>query len=337
MHEHGRHRRDDGTSFGAAFEVGGLTLHMHVSRHGSALAAVWGAGPAVAASVLLPGREPADDAAALRALQRHAPRLAIEPADYEAIAALRRPCLGTFYLDARRYDDSSVELLATALALATLFGPEGTLTTRERARPETLQKPPQVPRPAGPFLSSPAATHPAAPMGNGNRPKLHLAPDQLRRVMELVSKKSSAAIERRAGTHFRVYPPSEYLARPDVLRGHAIFDELKDTSWSVRWYDGREDRLSFGEFLGFVDQIVECERAYEGAVLGAPRDTARDDPGDNGRGVAKNANVWQTAAPTGEKRQVIRVKGAVDIRKLVADPTIRSLFDVVALEMTPGD
>ena len=317
----------DGNAVTLACTVRGVRLAVRVRRNGGAVSAVWESGeghaPVAAASVLLRGADPADDAAALESLRRHQPRLPIEPADYAAVSAMPRPCLATFYVDARSYEDGRVDLLAGALALAELFGPSGTLKVR--------QPPAPAPQASAAMVDTGNATG-----GSGGGPdsgawpseaaKLDLARERLGLVMELVSKKSSAAIQQRPGTHFQVFPPARYLGRPDVLDAPRIFQALGGTSWLVRWYDGREDRLNFTEFLGFVDQVLECERAYSGAVAA----TADSD-------AARNAKVWPKPAPTGEGRRVIRAAGGINLRKLVSDERIRELLREVAFERTPSD
>jgi hypothetical protein len=111
-----------------------------------------------------------------------------------------------------------------------------------------------------------------------------------------------------------------------VLRGHDVFDKLADGDWWVKWYDGRFDRLSFGEFLGFVDQVLEVENAYRQAagvtVEGAPSPV--------------NSSVWGAQPPVApHERRPLKVSRTLDARTLVEDANVRRLFAAVTLEPAP--
>ena len=310
----------DGGAFAVDFDVDVGLMRLRASRHGSALAAVWSVGGGdgdervVAASVLLAGGAGGDgqrDAdAAVAALTDRVPPFG--DAVNAGALAQPRPCLATLYLDGRWYENARVELAATALALASMCGPEGRMSVRDAG----------APRPAG------ADTLPATPF-SVLRPdglKFNFTRERLELVMHMVTKKGSAAIDRLAGPHFRVYPPREFIDRPGALRGRNIFDRLGDTSWCVRWYDGRLDSLSFGEFLGFVDQVAEVERAFREAS-GAERADST---------APQNSSVWggTTPRPPGQRRPV-RVGRKLDARRLVDDAHIRRLFAAVTLEPAP--
>jgi hypothetical protein len=231
----------------------------------------------VAASVLLAGENDADDAAALAALYDRLPRTLFREADGARLAAEPRPCLGTVYLDSAWYDNSRVELAATALALAALFGPDGRLTVegdREMSVPSAV-----------PF---------------------DFTAERLGVVMGMVKKKAAASMGRLKGIHFRVEPPAEYFDRPDLLSGRDIYPALQDTTWRVRWHDGTAEWLGFGEFLGFIDQVLEVESALE--MVSA----------------ARGANGSAPAAPI--ERRPIRVNRTLDARALVRDASVRRLF-----------
>ena len=82
--------------------------------------------------------------------------------------------------------------------------------------------------------------------------------------------------------------------------------------------------LSFGELLGFLHQLVETDAAFHEAVDRAlpavPRrqnDSTWDAAGTNGGGVA------------------VKVSRTLDTRDVVADATIRRLFQSIALEPAP--
>jgi hypothetical protein len=307
MHGRLREAGRDGGAFAADLDVDVGTLRMRVVRHGDDLAAVWSVGGderVVAASVLLAG---AGDAT-VRQLRRRVPSLPFAESDYAALASQPRPCLGTLYTDARWYDNARVELAATALALAALYGPEGRLDVAGEAAPA----PPARPA-AGPWREAPGAL------------KFNFTRERLQHVMGLVGKKGRAAIERMPGVHFRVYPPTEFLARPGVMRGRDVFDKLANTDWWLRWYDGMFDRLAFGEFLGFVDQVLEVEKAYRQAT-GA--EAEHDAP--------VNSSVWGTHPPKApHERRPLKVNRTLDARTLVEDATIRRLFAAVTLEPAP--
>ena len=304
MHGHLQKMNGDARSFAADLDVSGWMLHMGASRHGDAVAAVWSAGPAkpVAASVLLAGRIQADDVAALRALRSHWPPLPLGDAECNVAAAQPRPCLATLYLDARWYDNARVELAASALALAALCGPEATLRFSTSAA---------NPKP------NPWYREPASP------PPFDFARGRLRVVMAMVTKKANAAIEGRAGVHFRVYPPAEYRARPQIVRETGVFEKLKDTTWRVRWYDGGDDRLSFGEFLGFLDQVVEVEKAFYASVGQAASPPVQP----------QNVVIWRPATTHHPvERKEVRVKGMLNTHQLGTDSTIQRLLSVVTVE-----
>jgi hypothetical protein len=273
------------------------TLRMRVSRHGDALAAFWAAAPdwrVVAATAVLGGISAADDDAAVRALREHSPRLPFGESDYKALASEPRPCVGTLYLDAAWFDNGGVELAATALALAALVGPDGRLSVQ----------------------GEPPATAASAAPAERAPPPFTFTRERVELVTGMVRKKVAAALEPIEGVHFRVYPPPQFHEPRNLLRGDRLFDQLRDTTWWVRWYDGQLDRLSFGEFLAFVDQAVGVGQALRGP--GAPDRLA----------LPVNEAVWKSAGP----RREARVRQTLDARRLVRDERIRELFDAVALE-----
>lgn len=281
--------------------MGWLALRAGIARHGDALASVWqppGLKGPVAASLLLAGRSPVDDAAAVKSLRAFEPRLPFLPEDYDAVVVRPRPCLATLYLDARWYDNGVIDLAADALALAVLVGRGGVLKV------------------AG--ADAPAPSHPSP---RGGPLKFNFTRERLGLVMEMVTKKAQAAIERLPGTHFRVYPPPEFLARPFVLQGADIYDSLEATEWTVRWYDGREDRLSFGEFLGFLDQLGEIETAFHAAAGVEPAQTQ-----------PHNTSVWAAPPPDPGGRRPVTMKGRLDVSRLVEDEAIRRLLGRVKIK-----
>jgi hypothetical protein len=308
-----------------AIDVGVGKLGMGVRRFGGAFAAFWTVAPGgrvVAASVLLAGRDSAEDDAALRDLRRHEPALPFCDADYAGLAGEPRPCLATLYLDATWYDNARVELVATSLALAAIFGPEGRMTVRpspDATAPDRLSQSagPTAPAPRAP---APAPAHPAGPL------KFNFTSERLGVVMEMVKKKAAAATNGRPGVHFRAYPPPQFFELGGELPDHDVFDALADTTWWVRWYDEQYDRLTFGEFLGFVDQSLEVERAYRLALRG--KLTAA--------GGVLNDSVWpQGGGDASGERPPVRLRRTLDTRLLVQDATIRRLFRAVRLDPIP--
>jgi hypothetical protein len=155
------------------------------------------------------------------------------------------------------------------------------------------------------------------------RPRLEL-------VMRMVAKKGKAAMASVPGAHFRVYPPADVLRRPGVLKEPTVFEKLKDSSWCVHWYDGSQDRLSFGEFLGFIHQIIEIENAY----LSVVQPGSRLSPGP------KNFATWGQKRSNGSAARVpIKVRRALDVRELTKATTIRRLLSSIAIEaksINPG-
>jgi hypothetical protein len=330
-------------AFAADLAAGGVRLRVRGRRHGSALSVVWSVGAEeriVAASVLLAGRVGSDDAAAVAAIAAHVPRLPFGEADYAGAAAERRPCLATLYLDARWYDNARIELAATALALAALHGPGGRLNvgqeagaaSRAAAKSKAPPPPPhQQPKspPAPSVAGAPGWTqfgplfHDAGPTlkFDFTRPRLEL-------VMRMVAKKANAAMASVPGAHFRVYPPADFLRRPGVLNEPSVFEMLKDSSWCVRWYDGSQERLSFGELLGFVHQIIEIENAY----LSVVQPGSRSSPGP------KNYATWGVKRSNGSAARVpVKVRRALDTRELTKAPTIRRLLSSIAIQAEPDN
>jgi hypothetical protein len=314
MHQRLERVPRDAGAFAADLDVDVGTLRMRVRRHGTALAAVFGAGgdaPVVAASLLLAGAAAADDDAAVRSLRGRTPPLPFSGADYAALLAQPRPCLGTLYLDARWYDNARVELAATALALASLHGPDGRLTVGDAP------------------VAPPAPARPPVAANGHNGLKFNFTRERLQRVMGMVTKKGNAAVDRMAGVHFRVYPPREFLERPGVLRGRDVFDKLAGTVWCVRWYDGQCDRLDFGDLLGFVDQVVEVGRAFQDLSGDAV-------PAGRAAPAPENESVWGTRPPRPPaERQPLRVRRTLNARDLVEDANIRRLLAAVTLEPAP--
>lgn len=296
LHEWLARKRPDDRPREGELDVGIAKLRMRVTRHGNALSATWSVGPewrVVAASVLLAGDVPADDATALRALRAQVPGLPFADADYAGVAAESRPCLGTLYLDARWFDNGRVELAATALALAALHGEGGRLTVLDEQ--EKSARPLQF---------------------DFTRERFEL-------VMEMVKKKALAARQQLPGVHFRADPPREFLDNPGVLRGRDVFDRLKDTAWLVRWHDGRRDRLSFGEFLGFIDQVIAVEDAFHAATGRAPPRVP----------LPVNESTWAADPPDRlASSRPVRVLRALDMRQLVDDTRIRRLLGAVTFE-----
>jgi hypothetical protein len=323
----------DDAAFAADFTSAGVKLRLRGRRHRSALSAVWSVGPderVVAASVLLAGSALADDAAAVVAVRDGLPRLPFEAADFDQLAAEPRPCLATLYVDARWYDNSRVELAATALALASVHGPERRLEVRDDAPRDNAD--PAQPEPVPSVVAAVRAAQPRVPWFNEpprplqfdfTRPRLQL-------VMRMVTKKANAAITAMPGVHFRVHPPREFLSDLGVLRGAGIFEKLKDSTWSVRWFDGEEDRLSFGEFLGFLHQVEEIEAAYS-QVAGSDTTSRR---------APQNESTWGRVKPAGPGgRMPIKVSRVFNTRELTQDDTVRRLLSRVALEceaLPPG-
>ena len=303
-----------GGSFAAGFRVGVWVLQIHAVRHGTAVAGVWSvaadgepAAQVVAASVLLSGEDGADDEAVLGVLRDHPARLPVPEADYAEIARQPRPCLATLYLDADWYNNGSIELLATALSLATLFGPEGRLAVAAPAQSQ--------PRPA-------PAPPPASPHGPPT-----LSPERMGLIMEMVKKKANLAFEGVSGVHFRVFAPRAFADRRGG-GGRGLFARLKDTAWWVRWNDDRLDRLAFAEFLAFVDQVLEIEKAFYAAVAGEAPKSPR---------AKANDSTWVRSEPAGPRPAPLRVRHRFDSNKLVGDDAIRRLLDVVTIEPTLPD
>ena len=303
MHERLRHVTTNDGSFSAALPTSAGELWMRVTRHGTAAVTTWSDGRdgrTVAAGALLAGSDSADDTLALRALQELSPRLPFNDADYAGVAAAQRPCLATMYLDAAWFNNACVELTFTSLALAALVGPDGRLRVRDGPRAM-----PVAPAPAEPEVA------------------FDFTRDRLRVVAEMAMKKAAAAMSRQPAPHFRVYPPEEVVYDPALLQGRALFARLKDTVWCVEWFDGRLDHLSFGEFLGFLDQIAQLEEALTGVHHNGRPDSRRK----------LNTSTWGPSRSTPRtERQPIYVKPVIDTRSLVEDANIGRLLDAVTLE-----
>ena len=318
MHQFLERLPREGGTFVADADADVATIRVRAGRHGDAVWAVWSVAPAdevVAASVLLRGAAPPDDDAAIQSMRDAAPALPFGPADFSALAAEPRPCLGTMYLDARWYDNARVELAATALALAAIHGPDGRLSVEGEPTPPPAATPRAVEPRAGPWSEK-----------RQDGLKFNFTRERLQRVMGMVAKKGSAAIGALPGVHFRVYPPREFLDRPGVLRGRDIFDKLSGTDWWIRWYDDRYDRLVFGDLLGFIDQVAESERAFA-------RSVGREIPASS---PAQNSAVWGgTETNRTVERQPVRVNQTLDARRLVRDENVRRLFDLLVLEPAP--
>ena len=154
MHQFLERLPREGGTFVADADADVATIRVRAGRHGDAVWAVWSVAPAdevVAASVLLRGAAPPDDDAAIQSMRDAAPALPFGPADFSALAAEPRPCLGTMYLDARWYDNARVELAATALALAAIHGPDGRLSVEGEPTPPPAATPRAVEPRAGPW------------------------------------------------------------------------------------------------------------------------------------------------------------------------------------------
>ena len=341
MHELLTEAAGDGRCFAREFETAVGKLLLKGFQCGRGVAIVWAAGAdeaVVAATLLLAGDSPAADGAAAAALKALWPASKVTEQDLRGAAAQDRPCLATFYCDARWYDNARVELAATALALAVLFGPQGSLKVKDESAP-AAKAPPQAPAvvqvrrqpaPAPPPQPEPERKpEPVAGPWFVEREKpllFDFTRERLGLVMEMVTKKANAAAERLPGVHFRVYPPRDYLARPNLISGRDVFRQLQHTQWMVRWHDGRWDRLNFGEFLGFLDQLAEIDRAYHSTTNQAPQS----------RGRPQNLSVWATNPSTGGNGlRAVKVRATLRTRDLVTDENIRRLMATVVLEPTP--
>jgi hypothetical protein len=334
MHELLTEAGGDGRCFARDFETAVGKLNLKGFRCGRGVAAVWAAGAeetVVAATLLLAGDSAAADEAAAAALKALWPASKLTEQDLRGAGAQGRPCLATFYCDARWYDNARVELAATALALAVLFGPQGSLKVKDESAAPAKPSPkaPPVPQPGrqpGPAPQPERKPEPGAGpwFVEPEKPLLFdFTRERLGLVMEMVTKKANAAAERLPGLHFRVYPPRDYLARPNVISGRDVFRQLQHTQWLVFWHDGRRDRLGFGEFLGFLDQLAEIERAYHATTAQAKPVTGRP----------QNLSVW--AADPGSGRngpRAVKVRATLRTRELVTDENIRRLMATVMLE-----
>ena len=326
-----RARSGDGT-VAADLKVGAMKLRMRATLHGAAASVVWSVGAderPVAASVLFTGEVPRDDAAALAEIRNRARPLPFDAADYDRLSAERRPCLGTLYLDAAWYDSAWVELAATAVAVAALSGPDGRMTEKPDIARSTDAY--ADPAPAGddmqPFTraaTSPRSARSSSPMDAAQTTlEFDFSRDRLQRVLQMAKKKADAAINAVPGIHFRVYPPQAFLDRPGMLDGAQVFDNLKLTTWRVRWYDGEEDQLSFGEFLGFIDQVVELQIAFQDLTRSPPPNTP----------APLNHSVWHRGPRSALGRPApVKVRRTLNTRDLITDSAIRRLFDAVSLE-----
>jgi hypothetical protein len=160
--------------------------------------------------------------------------------------------------------------------------------------------------------------------------QLRIESERMKHVFSMVKKKANAALSGQPGVHFRVYPPWEYLQRPEVIEGAGVYEQLKGTVWWVRWYDESYDQLTFIEFVAFIDQIIETKRAFERATNAV---TSR-----SGHRQSKHAGGWQPKKDRSGKAKSkpirVAVEGVHAIPDLVADDRIRSLFSVVDLEST---
>jgi hypothetical protein len=310
-----------GGSVAADFTFDGTKLRMRARRHGAAWSAAWSLGAeerVVAASVLLTGDVETDDAAALVEIRSRVPPLPFGDADYAGVGAEHRPCLATLYLDAAWYHNARIELAATALALAALSAADARLSVRAAGRPSS-DTPPEPTRTD--YDTTPTRTA----SGAGATPKFDFSRERLQLVLRMAKKKADAAIAALPGVHFRVYPPLEFLDHPGVLTRGGVFDRLRDTTWRVRWHDGAQDELAFGEFLGFIHQIVGLEKAFQEATGSVP--TAHPAP--------QNHSVWQpTRRNDAGGRAQVRFRNTMNALELVRDETVRGLLNAVVLEST---
>lgn len=161
-----------------------------------------------------------------------------------------------------------------------------------------------------------------------------LTKDRMTYILSLVKKKANAALNGRTGNHFLVYPPPEYLERPD-LSSPDVYQRFKNTVWWVRWYDDHYDQLSFFELVLFVFQIIEAQRAFQQAAKAVHHPSRHQG--------SKHSGGWQPKKDRSKKpkrkqdveeRVEVKVTGSFSPADLAKDEMIRALFSKVAVEST---
>ena len=156
-----------------------------------------------------------------------------------------------------------------------------------------------------------------------------LTKGRLNHVLAMVYKKVGAADKTR-GIHFWVYPPRAFLDDVVILESAGIFQALRGTVWWVKWYDGQYDQLEFGEFLAFVDQILDAQRVFDkvGHALPAIARYQR----------SKHSEGWQPKKDRSKKSKPrpvkLRALGGLDLSTLIEDDYIRGLFKTTVIERT---
>lgn len=107
--------------FEAKFTTPDGLLELDATRHGSALAALWGAGEpsiGVATSLFLCGRRGEDDAAALKSFRENPIMEGADPRIITKIQAQNRPCVHIFWTNREWFENGHVVVAAMALAAA---------------------------------------------------------------------------------------------------------------------------------------------------------------------------------------------------------------------------
>lgn len=92
-------------------------------------------------------------------------------------------------------------------------------------------------------------------------PRFEIPKDRLQLVMNIAGN----AVQLQKA--FKIYPPKEVLARPEVLCSDAIIEELADTKWWLKFADGREEILSLPELIALTYNLIQIRIQFDEARL----------------------------------------------------------------------
>ena len=123
----------------------------------------------------------------------------------------------------------------------------------------------------------------------------HVPEDRIDTMFKLITRLARQG----KGGSYRVYPPQAVIDDPDVLKADDVVDRLRDTTWQVRFYDGRVERFNFVEMVTFLHLVGDIRGAMgQAGALAKVQNSTLDDPSV----VNRRLHIPTVMAPASVKR-----------------------------------
>ena len=123
----------------------------------------------------------------------------------------------------------------------------------------------------------------------------HVPEDRIDTMFKLITRLARQG----KGGSYRVYPPQIVIDDPAVLQADDVVDRLRDTTWHVRFYDGRVERFNFVEMVTFLHLIGDIRGAMgQAGALAKVQGSTLDDPSV----VNRRLHIPTVMAPASVKR-----------------------------------